>query len=907
MMLFPESRLAGCRRLSCAAALLAGLSWASSAVAQESASEIREMPDLAGNPEWKALGSFDGSRSPEATDLLSDEIFKESRNGELFQDLGDLQFELGHAFDKVDLTLLANFKRRVVERHKEIEPGGVVGTNDFSYFQSINSALGKGRLKVDYLGDRLDPFRIGLATEAGFVITVASTEPLHALAEGSSRRLHVGTASEEMQQYWTTHGVHFNRQILHDAGRGLADFIGLLAGQIGRHFEDTEQGAVFFEGFAEPITVWADLGVPIRADLFNASNTELQSGDAVSYLAFVEVAPVSLGMDRWGARVNFKGFLRFLRETTIVKRADDIVLVRVKNVAARGLETTPLKIRPEVKLLFLNYGYTLLNDRFDNSGFRASEIVYRIDLKNPVAAAAFTQLLGTGHRVQFKPLLQAAEQRAGVEILNSSYRDGKRREHSFLARFPSWFRADRNKVSVLQEIQTPSERYVETTSAGYQNLHQNWWHHRQRSRRSILTLRSDPQPLDAPVDKQAPPETLSVRLEIHDHEADSAKIGRLAALLRGILGSEVHTPEVADLRPQDASHREGVSLSLDIDAGRAQIEKAQDLDDRYLWRALAEFYLGPALQDTWANAASRSGWTARRPNGRNRPPTDPPIARRLDAWFGNHPAAARGIGFDGRTSAADLFRKAEGFVRHWDHLRSTGKTGRGCIECWSELYSDPDDVAFLELLLVRVAGGASHVGYAAEIFTDSMFRPLRLTNTGSAVGATVATTTPGMALAAPPGTSSGPFQHTPLATGSRGVSDTGVGKSDSMGKVPDADWIDSSDARLRAGRMYREAASGRVRLELYSDYRFDENLMLRAELRRSLLRSDVFMQTRMLDLPAPVAVKDSPFMVAKYRYDIELPWTTLDRKHAYAIYMRIINRQGLPVTEEEAVRFRERR
>ena len=413
--------------------------------------------------------------------------------------------------------------------------------------------------------------------------------------------------------------------------------------------------------------------------------------------------------------------------------------------------------------------------------------------------------------------------------------------------------------------------------------------------------------MDAPVVEQAPPKTLSVRLEIHDHEADSAKVGRLAALLHGILGDEVHTPEVTDLRPQDARRREGVSLSIDIDAGGEQLDKAHDLDDAYLWRALAEFYLAPDMQDAWADEARRSPWTARRPNGRNRPPADPAIARRLDGWFAGHPAVARGIGFDGSASAADLFRKAENFVGRWDRLRREGKIGRGCIGCWSALYSDPGDVAFLELVLVRSAGGASHVGYAAEIFTDSMFRPLRLTNTTSYAGAPAATTTSGMTLAAPPGTSSGQIPQAPLATGSGGVSDAGVGQSDSMGKVPDADWIDSSDARLRAGRMYRETATGRVRLELYSDYRFDENLTLRAELRRSLLRSDIFMQTRLLDLPAPVAVRDSPFMVAKYRYDIELPWTALEAKHAYAIYMRIINPQGLPVTEEEAVRFHERR
>ena len=46
-------------------------------------------------------------------------------------------------------------------------------------------------------------------------------------------------------------------------------------------------------------------------------------------------------------------------------------------------------------------------------------------------------------------------------------------------------------------------------------------------------------------------------------------------------------------------------------------------------------------------------------------------------------------------------------------------------------------------------------------------------------------------------------------------------------------------------------------------------------------------------------------MVAQYRYDLDWePPVELSPKESYAIYLRVINAAGEPVTEEEAVRLR---
>lgn len=890
------------RRRWSAALLLASLRL----VAARAQEEAPPAEGLAGDPAWQQVGGFTGVRNASGIDLLANEVFRESRTGDLFQDLGDLQIEVSHDWDVVDLGLQANFKRRVVERHEALPPGALIGADDLSSFQSINSALGKAQLNVDYLKDRIDPAGGGFSSEAGFVITVAQSNPPAPLDLRSSRRIHVGTPAQELREFWKTHGVRFDRHILRDAGRGLVDLLGLLAGQIGAHFEDTEVGAQYFEGFAEPLTIWADLGVPLKPELFRGPASSLRPNDAVSYLVFVEVAPLSAGVDRWGAKVNVKGFLRFLRETTIVKLPDDQVLLRVKNVAAQGVETTPIKVRPELKWLFLRYGYTFLSDRLDNSIFRASQIVYRVDLKNPRAAEAFAYLLKTGHQVRFKPLLEAAQANEGARILSNWYVDGRRREHAFLARFPSWFRTDHRNVSVVKTVETPSETYQEATHARYQNYRQTWGRDRWRSTRALLTLQSEHLPrTDQDQPPPAPPAALTVSTQVRDKTADPRKLSYLVGLLRGILGLNVPTPGYLDLRRGDAPKHEGVTLSLDLHLGPEQIARLQAVDDDTVWRALAEFYLGAPLGDVWLTAEQRRYWTLSGPLRARTGPAAADIGRRFDAWAARHPESSPGPGVlpDAAGGSRRLFLRARAFVARLHALQAASRKRPLCLACWAGLDRDFQDATFLQYLLVRANGGveASGVGYDAAIWTDGMFRPAHVGN-GLRYGADAA---PAPVRPVPTTSESNALTGRPSS-----VSDAGMQSTDARALVPDVDWIDSSDARLRAGKLYVETASvgggaPRLRLELFSDYRYAPGLRLRAELRRNRLRADVPLRVQMLDLPQPVEVRESPFMVAQYRYALAIPLPiAIDLGRAYTIYFRVINERGLPVTEEDALRFR---
>jgi hypothetical protein len=861
---------------------------------------------LGEDPAWQSIGGFNGPRGEGGIDLLQNEVFRESRNGDLFQDLGDLQFEVSKAWDVVDVGAQANFKRRVVERHQALAPGTEVGPGDLSYFQEINSALGKADLGVDYSQQHLDPLGVGFNAEAGFVVTVAQSKRPHPLGMTTSRRTHVGSVGDELREYWRSHGVRFDRHILKDVGRGFVDFLGLIGGQIGAHFEDTEVGAQYFEGFVEPLTIWTDLGVPLRPELFRGEESALRPGDAVSYLVFLEVAPLSAGLDRWGTQSNLKGFLRFLRETTIVREPDDQVLLRVKNIAAQGVETTPIKIRPELKWLFLHYGYTFLSDRLDQSVFRTSQIVYRIDLRNERAEQAFEYLLGTGHQVRFKPLLEAALDNDGVTILANDYVAGNRREHAFLARMPSWFRADRRNVAVVKHVETPSETYQEATHARYQNFRQSLGTDRSRSSRAVMTLETAHRPrtdeAQAPV---APADALTVSTQVRDKTADPRKLSYIVGLLRGVLGLDVPTPGFTDLRRSNAPQREGALLSLDVRLDAEQIERLQALDDDTVWRALAEFYLGPAMTDAWLTPRQRDLWRLSGPLRAKSGPAAAEIGPRVDAWLARHPeATGAGVLPDAANTSRRLFLRSEAFVRRLHALQAKSRAEAPCLACWANLYSDFQDATFLQLLLVRAAGGVGAAGaaYDAQIWTDSMFRPLHLSNAMSY--ATPAAVEPPMPV---PTTS----ESNALTGKPASVSDASVQAADARAAVPDVDWIDSSDSRLRAGTMYLERGSApgdaplHLRLELYSDYRYAPDLRLRSELRRDRLRSDVPLHVDMLELPEPVPVRESPFMVAHYRYQLDVPLAvTPDRKHAYTLYLRVINADGLPVTEEESLRFR---
>ena len=81
--------------------------------------------------------------------------------------------------------------------------------------------------------------------------------------------------------------------------------------------------------------------------------------------------------------------------------------------------------------------------------------------------------------------------------------------------------------------------------------------------------------------------------------------------------------------------------------------------------------------------------------------------------------------------------------------------------------------------------------------------------------------------------------------------------------------------------------------------------MLRLDLRKSKgTRADRPLGQSRFALDEPTEVIETPFMTARYYYDVALPAVPgIERGQAYTWLLRVLNPDGLAVTEEQQVRF----
>lgn len=91
---------------------------------------------------------------------------------------------------------------------------------------------------------------------------------------------------------------------------------------------------------------------------------------------------------------------------------------------------------------------------------------------------------------------------------------------------------------------------------------------------------------------------------------------------------------------------------------------------------------------------------------------------------------------------------------------------------------------------------------------------------------------------------------------------------------------------------------------MFSDYLFAPEARLEIELRRSRIRTDLAEGGARLPLPEPELVPEGPFMVARFRYLIDLPFVLAEPEVARTLYLRVENAAGQRITEEQPLRFR---
>ncbi len=839
-------------------------------------------------PGWQIAGSFEGSSGPGVLSQLNNWLFENERDGDLYQDLANLSIGVGYDYGGVDLDWYNDFERRVVSVHDELPAGAWLTPADVSGYREISQARSRLRLTWDYLPDLVGELDFGAQVEGGYVVGLARRPPAFDGSEPRDRLVRRGRR-REFSEFLREHGIADTKQPLYLAAGWAGGLIDMAAGGLGSRVADTERAVVFFADYGEPVVLFPDLGLPLRDELFDPASDALAPGDAVTYTAFVGLSPARAAFGERGVKASLRRFWRFLRETTVERRDATHVLVRVRRSLSEGNEVIPLKIRAEVRLTGISVAYDFFEARRDRFDEQVDDTTYRIDLADREGFAFFRKLLAASATV--KPLDEplAPPPASGVQLLRATRREGPVRDRRLRARLFSWFGYTWETLATRHHIETPQLSLDEIVRRRVRELRKPFGRRRDYQSNFVLTAQSeiewkDPAAVPSRAARSpgvAGPEpgagrptaaAVTVETSIASRRVRDSDLAELRENLERVLGRAELPPALRELEAAGPFATSGLTLNLRLSFGQRQIERLLAVSDEELWRLLAELLLGAEYRDAWATPERRYEWMPiERAHGRP-PSTAEHISQVYDRLRGERRLRGKGLGLslaylDSRT----LFIKASRLAERLAEARRELAAGE-CLPCVANLFSGASDSVLLQALLVSIAGGVGaegDVGYALELFTDQLTRPVRFGN--------------GLVYT---------YRHQRRPEPVREVYS-----------------LRDAEPRLRAGEilMPSDPRSGEPcwKLRLYSDLVFADDMRLRLALRDARPGADAPVDVRLVGLAPPLSIPAAPFVVARYAYELPLAWPReIHAGPAYTLLMRVISPDGEPVTEEQELRLR---
>jgi len=847
-------RGAGIRRavlLSLAALVVAGPAFAVDPEPTDPTSELA--------PGWALLGTFKGSTSSRLLTEARNLIFEFESSGDLYDDLGDLSIGLGYKGDDWKIDWDNAFNRRILPSHETLEPGDRLTSENLSSYLDVSRLGSRGRFDYDYVPDIVGESDLGARIEYGFVLNRRRRrDPVQV---GDRPMAEIIDELQDEDSFFERHPLEHDTSLV----RGTTIVIGALADKIsdwlGEKSADTEQGALFFELYADPSALALDLGVPVEAALFTGETPGVRVGDSVEHTSFLGLVPAQIGYRKHGIRVSFQSFFRFMRETRLTRVSERVVHVRVRNTFGRGIEVIPFKVRPELRVFGLfKIGYTLYEAKLGGNHGTSSEVEYRVDLAVPGAFDALRRLLGDGTSVAWRPLAEAALRADGVRVLDQQLRRGDDRFAQQRLKLFSWMRYQGRALASTSEVSRAGERFrevVRVRSRDYKRGSKRRWDTSSSitAQGNLLTRGEDGEWRPDPEGHSA----VSIVTSVRNHRATDAEVRRQADVLEAILGLPETPPVLEELGDYRSPGTSRVSWNLELSFDGPTIRRALTASDADAWRTLGELFLGPGGGETWATEEARRGW--KRQGRKARDADLEPI-------------------FAAEWSGRKALRLAGNIVEHVEDLRRYA--AEDCLRCLGRAYKKREELGLLQALLVRLAGGfeGSGLGYHFEIFQQDMLAPVTVTNGIRHV-----------------------FRRDIAAPD---VEEREAWSVEAMGNRE----FGSSDSRLRGGFLWLNQNPASVDsqcwiLRLFSDLEIDPDLRVRVDLRdASDAWADPEIRHGAVPIGPPHEVVMTPFMTARYYYDVPLPSTAgFQEGDGYTLLVRVLNADGYPVTEEQQIRF----
>ena len=861
--------------------------WVTTATAQETIDY-----DRLDTPGWERIGGFRGATGPNLLGRVNDLLFEQEANGTLYRDLGDVTLGLGWNPDNGLIRWENSFYRRVLPLHREIEPGGVVTGDDLSSYLDIKTLISRGRVRVDWITDIVgESGAISSQVEGGVSLSLGRIHPPLELGDRELTEA-LDDPDRGIVKLTQKYPEGESKSLLRLATEGAAGLTQWIANQVGDRTVDTERASIFYESYGDTVSLFLDVGLPVAAEPFREHDPRLGPGDFVRQITFVGLAPIGAGLGLYGVESSYQHFYRYLRETTIVKERGGKVLVQVRTALAKGDETTPLKVRPEIEIFgILTLGYTFFEQVYTISKTTSYETAFRIDLNDPRGMRAFEELLGDGQEARIKPLAEAAVERDGAERLAEEVRRGDNR--SALRRFRCFglFDYRRSRVAANDLIEAEGHQLYETSLA-------NSWTRRKKLGRDVnlsrqLLIRSfrDVAAFGADFEQRRRGSAAAVSLitGIRDQHADGYQVRRSTAALRRALEWDDHPllDELAALDP-DTQTRFALNLSLALDEGH--VHRLVDATEDEVWTELADVLLGTSLRDVWSTADKRAAWrqAARKSTPLNR--TEVVAGDAIDLK-------------DKPVKPMARYRLARRSVKNFQRVQKASGEGE-CLSCLTRAFKKWESASMMQILIARLAtqSPGDEIGYHYEVFIDEMLRPSTVAND--------------VELDLPLHINISDTVRAAVV-GQRGFEPEVESVANTL-RRDHATWqgdrfLQPSLSRLEGGivllNVGAETPIGHadppcLMLRLYSDMLFDEDLSLRIDLRqRRTIGADVPLGHAEFQMGEPAEITETPFMSSRYSYDIPLPVSPdrLRQGKSYSMLLRVLNADGLPVSEEQQV------
>ncbi len=831
--------------------------------------------------DWLVLGSFRGSGASGWLNRINNWIFEYERDDALFQDLGDIGVGVGFDVDEVEVDWDTFFKRRVVLAHAELEPGQTVTEDDLSRYRTLSRARTRLRVRWNYLPDLVGQIGVGLEVEGGYSLAIARSHQPRIASDRAFEPMSRTKTIKEVKTFFREHELNKNSDLIDVLFGSMAAVTNKAVGEIGERTADTEKAAIFFDGYAEPMTYLTVSNLPPTPVLFTSDDSPIQVGDAITFTTFGGFSPVRANAREYGFQISLKQFRRFIRETTVLREEDNVMLVRVRKLLWNGQEFIPIKFRPRVRVLqVFKLAYTFFDIKRDSFHQTASDVTYRIDLENPVARDFFRELVQEAARVQRRPPPLTIEMRPGVETLRTEFRKGRTRDRVSRVRFFSWARFRKAHITSIHEVQTADAEMQEVIRARIHEARKPFGRKRRFRSRSVITTQSDIESSkmhDGPEIHPGERYATTIETSISAPKASGADLRSLGRNLQTILDFPDPPEEFEPLSSLPEEALSGLTFDLLLSFGPEQAERLETVTETQLWIVLAELLLGPQFRGAWSTPDQRFWWQpTSRAHGRASF-TDGHISDYYDSLRGFRSVRNHNLGFSpSQYSSRRLFIKASKLVKKFQGIQREIREG-DCLKCMARVFSKASDVVMLQALLVRFGGGVElgAVGYRAEVFSNEMASPAEMSND-------VAYT----------------YRH-----------------QQTEEILGDVELVREPSPRFRGGELQLQVVDSELqttdrldtacwRLKLYSDLLFEPTTSLRLYLRDAKTGVDKELMIATLKFGEAYPVPKAPFMKARYYYEIPIPWSgDLLEKEGYSLLIRGINSEGLPVTEEQEIRL----